>query len=120
MKTWFPVWVAPCEPAVQAPILPRGLFYSLGPPLVQENQFFSPMSTYPESCVHVLVVTGECPIDNLMPNPVHVPSHIHIPTIPYTFPSMFPSGTEIPPQTSAESPLLLCWERGAGCGETCC
>lgn len=49
---------------------------------VQENQFFSPMSTYPESCVHVLVVTGECPSDILMPDPVHVPSCIPIPTVP--------------------------------------
>lgn len=40
------------------------------------------MSTYPESCVHVLVVTGECPSDILMPNPVHVPSYSPIPVIP--------------------------------------
>lgn len=77
----LPVWVAHCEPTQRAHILPRGLSCSVSPPLVQENQFFSPRSTYPKSFVHILIVTGKCPIYILMPNPSHVCSHIHIPTI---------------------------------------
>lgn len=90
MKTRLSVWVAHCKPTLQACVLPRGLSCSLGPPLVQENQFFSPVSTYLESCVHVLVMTGECPTDIFMPNTIHVPSHVHIATIPI---SLFPLGT---------------------------
>ena len=76
------MWVAHCEPTQRAHILPWGLSCSPGPPLVKENQFFSPMSIYPESRIHILVVTGECFIYILMPNPIHVPGHVHIPTIP--------------------------------------
>lgn len=52
-----------------------------GPPLVQENQFFSPVSTYPEARIHVWPASGERPIFILVPSPIHVPSHVHIPVV---------------------------------------
>lgn len=113
----FPVWVAPCEPTQGARILPRGLSCSPGPPLAKENQFFSPVSTYPESCVHISVVTGECPCPSChpCPQPRSHPQQLHVclcsPWEPH-------SHSRLESWSNPGAPRLLFWDRGIGWGRS--